>query len=221
MYDLNFFTQMDQMGENSAEIEQFVQESQDNFMQEDPGSEIPHNESSEVMSQGYGTAQMNDCVNMFFGSNVNVSKVTHGSSQFGSHRPGTSRFSSLQGSKTSTLFGMKDGSIGEGGLSIKNYIDSSRDLTMVQAGHATAFAAHLRSDGNMSGYSSAIGSKAMASGLMSTVAKGKDAGAAAGPGARVSKKKKEFEIAKDKILGHLDLSKELNPGSCKLVKNLN
>ena len=38
-YDLNFLTQMDGMAENSAEIEKFVQESQDcNFLQED-GSE--------------------------------------------------------------------------------------------------------------------------------------------------------------------------------------
>ena len=39
-YDLNFLTQMDGMAENSAEIEKFVQESQDcNFLQEEDGSE--------------------------------------------------------------------------------------------------------------------------------------------------------------------------------------
>ena len=96
-------------------------------------------------------------------------------------------------------------------MSIKNYIDSSRDLTMMHAGQATALAAHLRTDGNGTGYSSAIGSKA--SGLASNNAKsaigkvGKDQVTAGGAaGLKQSKKKKEYELAKDKILAHLDLT---------------
>ena len=167
---------------------------------------------------------MNDCVNTFFGSHFNVSKITHGmSSQYGSQRQSSSRFTSEQGSK-STLFGLKDGSIGEGGLSIKNYIDSSRDLTMVNAGHATALAAHLRQDGHGSSIgSSAVGSKTFQSGLSIGQTKMvKDSSITGGAqAARVSKKKKEFEIAKDKMLAHLDLTQGLTGASVgKLFKNL-
>ena len=51
-------------------------------------------------------------------------------------------------------------------MSIKNYIDSSRDLTMVNTGHATALAAHLRLEGgNISGMSSFTGSKQLTSAM--------------------------------------------------------
>ena len=38
--------------------------------------------------------------------------------------------------------------------------------------------------------------------------------------ARLSKKKKEFELAKDKILSHLDLTSPVVAGGGKLLKNL-
>lgn len=169
---------MDGMAENSAEIEKFVQESQDcNFLQED-GSDIPANDNSDALSQGFCDSQMKDCVNTFFGSNFNTSKNIHSiNSQYGSsQRQSLSHYSSAQGSKN-TLFALKNGQIGDGGMSIKNYIDSSRDLTMVHVGHAAALAAHLRQDGNGTTSSSAIGSKQYISGLTTAQTKtssGKD-----------------------------------------------
>ena len=107
---------------------------------------------------------MNDCVNTFFGSNGNTfSKSIHNiGSQFGTQRQSLSLVSSgTMGSKNS--FALKKGQIGDGGMSVKNYIDCSRDLTMLKPGQATAFATHLRNQdsstlGN-STYGSAQGSK--------------------------------------------------------------
>ena len=51
---------------------------------------------------------------------------------------------------------------------------------------------------------------------------GKDTGTAPGgvAAARLSKKKKEFDLAKDKILSHLDLTQPVVAGGGKLLKNL-
>lgn len=154
LYDLNYMTQMDG-DQNSADIERFVNE--DNFLQENE-SEIHKNDNSDALSQCFDNG-LNDLANQFYGSGVG-SKVTGGiGSQMGSQLQTTrqtiqgSRFSSNQASKTS--FGMTNGSIGEGGFSIKNYIDSNRDLSSLPA---NALSAHLRmqESGLNSGYTSKI-----------------------------------------------------------------
>ncbi len=116
-----------------------------------------------------------------------------------------SRFSSLQASKTS--FGMRDGTIGDGGISIRNYIDSNRDLSNM---NEKALTAHLRQAENLN---SGIASK------ISTLKGGANTKVAAGQ--KVSKRKKDFDAAKDKILAHLDLTKTLEIGKKgKLLQNL-
>jgi len=72
-YDLN--TQMEQ---NSAEIERFVQESQDgHFLQEDL-SDIQNDQNGDLMSQGFDGGLPN-VVSAFFGSKVSHNPSTNSS----------------------------------------------------------------------------------------------------------------------------------------------
>ena len=186
------------MEQNSAEIERFVQESQDgHFLQEDL-SEIPNDQIGDLMSQGFDGGLPN-VVSAFFGSKVSHNPSTN--SSLG--QTFSSRFQSAQGSKIT--FGNSE-LIGEG-KSIKNYIDSTRDLASMQS--AQLLNAHLR-DQTKFLMTSKTGSK-YTSNKGEKVVKGQ----------KLSKRKKEYELAKAGIAGHLNLTKKLEPGQGgKLHKNL-
>jgi len=96
-------------------------------------SDVGKGEQNEVLSQGFDGG-LYDLAHQFYGgnSNLNTTKTTRGllGSQVDSRRQTIgSRFSSLQASKTS--FGLNDGTIGDGGTSLKILIDSNRDLSSI------------------------------------------------------------------------------------------
>lgn len=127
-YDLNFNTQIDMDSHmREAEIEQFVDDSNMYNLLQEEQSEIRGQSSDAMSNMSQGGYDQLDHIKTFYGSN-NASKQTHtlGSSQMVSKN--FSRNSSASNSK-STIFGANDGTIGEGGMSIRNYIDKSRDLS--------------------------------------------------------------------------------------------
>lgn len=110
-----------------AEIEQFVDDSNMYNLLQEEQSEIQGQSSDAMSNMSQGGYDQLDYIKTFYGSS-NASKQTNtlGSSQQASKN--FSRYSSANNSK-STIFGANDGTIGEGGMSIRNYIDKSRDLS--------------------------------------------------------------------------------------------
>lgn len=97
--------------------------------------------------------------------------------------------------------------IGEG-KSIKNFIDSTRDLTNFTSNHLNA---HLRQE-NMTNMMFTSGPGSKLTNFKSEKGNAKQ---------QLSKRKKEFDIAKDKIMKHLDLTKRMEPPQGgKLYKNV-
>ena len=203
LYDLN--TQQDP--ENYPELDVLL-ESQDCHFLQDDASEIAGNDSSSQMSLSQGLdAGLPDCISAFYGpSHLSSTKQ----SQPGSIFPGSSRRESSQSQSKLTGVGMATmGSIGEGGQSIKNYIRSRPDLTNISD---RALAGHLRSD------------RLADAGFASNSARTSKTKSKAGKGQAplvTSKKKQDFDNAKDKIMAHLDLTTDLTGATGgKLWKNL-
>lgn len=106
---------------------------------------------------------------------------------------------------------MHGSGIGDGSHKLKNYIDQNKDLSSGMTG--TSLALQMRFGKDSAGDQSGRGSKKSVMKESKTPAGGNNQ--------KLSKRKKDFELAKDKILAHLDLTKPLEKGNKgKLLLNL-